>query len=36
MITNDELNIANTSYTNKDFQTIYSEILELAQKISNR
>lgn len=36
MITNNELNIANTSYTNKDFQSIYNEILELAQKISNR
>ena len=36
MITSSELNIANTSYTNKDFQSIYSEILELAQKISNR
>ena len=31
-----EKDLSNTSYTNKDFQTIYPEQLELAKKISNR
>ena len=34
MINENELNISNKSYTNKDFESIYSELLELAKKIS--
>ena len=30
----DEL-ISNISYTNKDFQTIYPELLDLVKKLSN-
>ncbi len=29
-------NIANTSYTNKDFRTIYPELLDLVKKLSNK
>lgn len=36
MITEQELNISNKSYTNKDFASIYQEILDLAKKLSNR
>ena len=36
MITNDELNISNVSYTKKDFQSVYEEVLDLCTKISNR
>ena len=31
-----ELDISNKSYTNKDFESIYLELLELAEKISKR
>lgn len=34
MITNKDIEIANTSYINKDFQTIYPELLELVSKIT--
>lgn len=34
--TQKELEIANKSYTNKDFESIYLELLELAEKISKR
>ena len=36
MITDDELKISNLSYTNKDFVSIYPELLDLAKKISPR
>lgn len=36
MINEQELIISNKSYTNKDFEAIYTELLELATKISNR
>lgn len=36
MITEKELNIANTSYTKKDFYQIYPEILDLVTKITER
>lgn len=36
MITQNELNISNKSYTNKDFQTIFPEILEIAKSLSRR
>lgn len=36
MINEDELRIANTSYTNKDFISIYPELLDIAKKISPR
>ena len=35
MINEKELEIANTSYTNKDFGAIYTEILDIAKKISS-
>lgn len=35
-ITSNELNISNKSYINKDFATIYGEVLELCSKISER
>ena len=35
MITEKDLEIANTSYINKDFQTIYPELLELCEKLTN-
>ena len=35
-INSGELSISNTSYVNKDFQTIYPEVLSIAQNISNR
>lgn len=35
MITEKELQISNKSYINKDFQTIYPEILDIAKKLSN-
>lgn len=31
-----KFNIANTSYTNKDFRTIYPELLDLVKKLSNK
>ena len=36
MITNNDFKIENTSYTNKDFGTIYPELLDLIQKLTNR
>lgn len=36
MITERELQISNKSYTNKDFQDIYPEILSIANKLSER
>lgn len=36
MITEDELRISNVSYTNKDFASIYPELLDLAKSISPR
>ena len=36
MINEQELQISNKSYTNKDFASIYQEILDLAKKLSNR
>lgn len=36
MINESELNISNLSYTNKDFEAAYAEILDIATKISNR
>lgn len=36
MITDDELKISNISYTNKDFVSIYPELLDLAKRISPR
>lgn len=35
MINNKELEIANISYTNKDFGTVYTEVLDIARKISD-
>lgn len=35
MITNEELQISNISYINKDFQTIYPELVELIKKLTN-
>lgn len=35
MITKKDLEIANTSYINKDFQTIFPELLELTSKITD-
>ena len=34
MYSQEELNISNKSYVNKDFPTIYNELLDIAQKIS--
>ena len=34
MINQEELNISNKSYVNKDFQKVYPEILELAKSLS--
>ena len=34
--TEKELEISNKSYTNKDFEAIYLELLETAEKISRR
>lgn len=28
--------ISNTSYVNKDFQSIYSELLDLVKKLTNK
>ena len=36
MINQEELNISNKSYVNKDFQKLYPEILELAKQLSSR
>lgn len=36
MITENELNISNQSYTKKDFMQIYNEILTIAKQLSNR
>lgn len=36
MITKEELQINNKSYTNKDFMTIYPEELDLTKKLTNR
>lgn len=36
MINETELNISNKSYTNKDFASIYPELLELAKKLTNK
>lgn len=36
MINTEELNISNKSYINKDFQSLYPEILSLAKKLSAR
>jgi hypothetical protein len=36
MINETELTIANKSYTNKDFASIYPELLELAKKLTNK
>lgn len=36
MITKTDLEISNVSYTNKDFAAIYTELLELATKISGK
>lgn len=36
MINENELIIANKSYTNKDFASIYPELLELAKKLTNK
>lgn len=36
MITDNELNISNQSYTHKDFYQIYPEILDLVKKITNK
>ena len=34
--TENELLISNKSYTNKDFEAVYTELLDLAKKISNK
>jgi hypothetical protein len=36
MINQEELNISNKSYLNKDFQKLYPEILELAKQLSSK
>ena len=36
MLTQNELNISNKSYTNKDFNTIYSELLDLVLTLTNK
>ena len=36
MINQNELDINNLSYTNKDFQTIYPELLDIVKKLTNR
>lgn len=36
MITNKEKNISNTSYTSKDFNSIYSELLDLVKELTYR
>lgn len=36
MFTEQELQINNKSYTNKDFNTIYPELLDLATKLTNK
>lgn len=36
MLNDNELQISNKSYTNKDFATIYPELLELAKKLTNK
>lgn len=36
MFSDNELQISNKSYTNKDFQTIYPELVEIVQKLTNR
>lgn len=36
MITENELQLSNMSYVNKDFQTIYPELLDLVKKLTNR
>lgn len=35
-ITQNELNISNKSYTNKDFQTIYPELIEIVKQLTNK
>ncbi len=35
MITNEELQISNKSYIDKDFQTIYPELIEIFKKLTN-
>ena len=35
-MTDNELQINNKSYTNKDFQTIYPELLDLVSKLTNK
>ena len=32
----DDKIISNTSYTSKDFQTIYPELLDLVKKLTNK
>ena len=36
MFTENELDISNKSYTNKDFQTIYPELLDLVKTLTNK
>ena len=36
MITNNEIQISNMSYTNRDFATIYPELLDLTKKLTNK
>ena len=36
MYTENELQISNKSYTNKDFQSIYPELLDLVKKLTNK
>ena len=36
MITNSEIQISNRSYINKDFQTIYPELLDLVKSLTNK
>ena len=36
MYTEQELQISNKSYTNKDFQTIYPELLDLVPKLTDK
>lgn len=36
MINDNELAISNKSYINKDFATIYPELLDLVKKLTNK
>ena len=36
MITNRDLQIENKSYTNKDFSTVYEEIVEIVNKLTDK